>query len=103
MHIKSLQWCPTLCHSMDYSLPGSCVHGDSPHKSTGVDCHALLQGIFPTQGSNPRLLYLLHWQAGSSPLGSSGQAQANPWGKTDAGTVSGLRTASSPKDKAKGG
>ena len=25
---------------------------DSPGKSTGVDCHFLLQGIFPTQGSN---------------------------------------------------
>jgi len=31
------------------------VHGDSPGKNTGVDCHALLQGIFPTQGSNPGL------------------------------------------------
>ena len=26
---------------------------DSPGKSTGVDCHALLQGIFPTQGLKP--------------------------------------------------
>ena len=25
----------------------------------------LLQGIFQTQGSNPHLLYLLHWQTGS--------------------------------------
>ena len=33
---------------------------DFPGKNTGVDCHALLQGIFPTQGSNPRLLRLLH-------------------------------------------
>ena len=30
--------------------------------------HSLLQGIFPTQGSNPRLSHLLHWQAGSLPL-----------------------------------
>ena len=30
---------------MDYSLPGSSVHGDSPGKKTGVGCHALLQGI----------------------------------------------------------
>ena len=37
-------------------------------KSTGVCCHALLQGIFPTQGSNPYPLLLLHWQAGSLPL-----------------------------------
>ena len=29
---------------------------DSPGKNTGVGCHALLQGIFPTQGSNPALL-----------------------------------------------
>ena len=34
---------------------GSSVHGDSPGKNTGVDCYALLQGIFPTQGSNPGL------------------------------------------------
>ena len=33
--------------------PGSSVHGDSPGKSTGVGCRALLQVIFPTQGSNP--------------------------------------------------
>ena len=33
-------------------LPGSSVHGDSPSKNTGVDCHALLQGIFP--GIEPR-------------------------------------------------
>ena len=30
---------------------------DSPGKNTGVGCHDLLQGIFPTQGSNPDLLY----------------------------------------------
>ena len=34
---------------------GSSVHGDSPGKNTGVGCHALLQGIFPTQGLNPGL------------------------------------------------
>ena len=28
-----------------------------------MSCHAVLQGIFLTQGSNPRLLYLLHCQA----------------------------------------
>ena len=40
----------------------------TPGKSTGVGCHALLRGIFPTQGSNPSLLCLLHRQAGSLPL-----------------------------------
>jgi len=29
----------------------------SPGKITRVGCHFLLQGIFPTQGSNPGLLY----------------------------------------------
>ena len=36
-----------------HHLPGSFVHADSPGKNTGVDCHALLQGIFSTQKSNP--------------------------------------------------
>ena len=35
---------------------------DFPGKNTGVDCYFLLQGIFPTQESNP---CLLHWQADS--------------------------------------
>ena len=30
---------------------------DSPGKNTGLDCHVLPQGIFPTQESNPRLLF----------------------------------------------
>ena len=46
---------------------------DSPDKSTGVDCHAFLQGIFLTQGSNLQLFHLLHWQADSLPLGPSGK------------------------------
>ena len=51
------QSCLTLCEPMDCSPPGSSVHGDSPGQSTGVGCHALLQGIFPTQESNPGLLH----------------------------------------------
>ena len=47
---------------------------DSPGKNTGVDCHFLLQGIFPTQGSNLCLLHLLHWQVGSLPLSPPGKA-----------------------------
>ena len=43
---------------------------DFPGKNTGVNCHFLLQGIFPTQGSNSSLL---HWQAGSLPLAPSGK------------------------------
>ena len=41
---------------------------DSPGKNTGMGCHALLQGIFWTQGSNLCLLHLLCWQVGSLPL-----------------------------------
>jgi len=37
----------------------------SPGKNTGMGCHFLLQGIFPTQGLNLHLLCLLHWQADS--------------------------------------
>ena len=39
--------------------------GDFPGKNTGVGCHFLLQGIFPTQGWNS---CLLHWQVDSLPL-----------------------------------
>ena len=52
--------------------------GDSPGKNTGVGCHFLLQGIFPTQGLNPHLLPLLHWRAGSSPLAPPGKP-ASDW------------------------
>ena len=48
---------PILSDPMEYSLPGSSVHGDSPGNNTGVGYHALLQGIFPTQGLNPGLLH----------------------------------------------
>ena len=41
---------------------------NSPGQNTGVGCHALLQGIFLIQGSNPSLLCLLHRQASSLPL-----------------------------------
>ena len=50
------QSCPILWDPIDCSLPGSSVRGDSQGKNPGVGCHALLQGIFPTQGSNPGLL-----------------------------------------------
>ena len=41
--------CLTLDDVMDYSLPGSSVHGILHSKDTGVGCHFLLQGIFPDQ------------------------------------------------------
>ena len=52
--------CLTLCYPMDCSPSGSSVHGDFSGRNTGVGCHFLLQGTFPTQGSSPHLLSLLH-------------------------------------------
>ena len=63
---------PALCDPMDCRPPASSVHGDSSSKNTGVDCHALLQGIFPTQGSKPSLPHcrwiLYHLNHQGSPL-----------------------------------
>ena len=64
------QSCPALCDPMECSLPGSSVHGDSPGKNTGVGCHALLQGICPTQGSNPGLPHFMWILLQSEPPGS---------------------------------
>ena len=52
---------------MDCRPPGSFLHGDSLGKNTGVGCHVLFQGTFPTQGLKPHLFCRLHWQAGSLP------------------------------------
>ena len=60
---------------MDCSLSGSFLHPwDFPGKSAGVDCHFLLQGIFPTQELNPGLphcrqtLYRLSHQGTVIPI-----------------------------------
>ena len=71
LRAKSLQLCPTLCDPMDYSPLGSSVHGilqAREPKKTGVGCHALLQGIFLTEGWNSCILHLLHWKADSLTL-----------------------------------
>ena len=54
------EWCLTLCNPMNCSTPGSSVRGIL--ENTGMDCHFLVQGIFPDQRFNP---HLLHWQADS--------------------------------------
>ena len=46
--VKGAQSCPTLCHPMDCPW-------NSQGQNTGVGSLSLLQGIFPTQGSNPAL------------------------------------------------
>ena len=85
------QSCPSLCDPMNYSLPGSPVHGDSPGQNTGVGCHAFLQGIVPAQGLNPglphcrQILYHLSHQGSSRILEwvaypfSSGSSQTRNW------------------------
>ena len=74
-------FCPTLCHPMDCSPPGSSVHGDSPGKSTRVGCHALLQEISLTQGSNPGFPHyrsiLYHLSHQGSPISLSSLLQKN--------------------------
>ena len=50
MKVLVTQSCLTLCHPM-------VCPWDSPGKNTGVGCQSLLQGIFPTQGSNLGLLH----------------------------------------------
>ena len=63
-----------LCEPVDCSLPGSSVHGSLQAQILeNTSCHALLQGIFPTQGSNLHLFLLLHWQGCSSPLAPPGR------------------------------
>ena len=51
------QLCPTLCHPMDYSLPGSSLHWILQARVLKWVAIFLPQGIFPTQGSNLGFLH----------------------------------------------
>ena len=75
-YMRLLQLCLTLqpCGFQPASLH---CPWDSPGTNTGVGCHALLQGIFLTQGSNRSLLHLLHRQVGSLPLVPPGNPQSS--------------------------
>ena len=77
MFAKSLQPRPTV---QPYGLLPTrpLCPWDSPVKNTGVDFHALFQGIFPTQGSNLHLLHLLHLQVGPFPLVPAGKPDWHP-------------------------
>ena len=65
---ESLQSCWTLGDPIDCSPPGSSVH-----RIFQARIPVLLQGTFPTQGSNMHLLHHLHWRAGSLPLAPPGK------------------------------
>ena len=67
VHSLSHLW--LFCDSMDYSPPGSSVHGLSQARTMEWVCQWLLWSIFPIQGLNP---HLLHWLAGSLPLSHLG-------------------------------
>ena len=64
--MKSLQSCLSLwCYGLQ---PARLLSPwGSPGKNTGVGCHALLQELFPTRGSNLCLESPPHWQAVSLP------------------------------------
>ena len=62
----------TLCDFTDCSLPGSSVHGIFQSRILVWVATSFSRGVFPTQGSNPCLLHLLHWQEDSSPLYNPG-------------------------------
>ena len=51
------QLCLTLCDSMDYTVHGIYSSWNSPGQNTRVGSLSLLQGIYPTQGSNPGFLH----------------------------------------------
>ena len=69
---KSLQLCLTLCNTMDRGPPGSPGHGVFQARTVKWVAIPSSRGIFPTQGPNPHLPHLLHWQAGSLSLGPLG-------------------------------
>ena len=73
MHACSVsQLCLTLSDTMDCSPPSSSCPWGFPGMNTGVGCRFILQGIFLTQASNPRLLCLLYRPADSLPLSHLG-------------------------------
>ena len=82
-YAKLHQSCLTL--SQPHGLAGARVFcpWDSPAKNIRMGCHILLQGIFQTHGSNPHLLCLLHWQAGSLRLVPPGKTWVKVWFNSD--------------------
>ena len=111
MKVNTHIWCGSTCqpvHRVQYSVSHS-VMSDSeiprtvthqaplslefPGKNTGVGSHSLLQGIFPTQGSNLSLLHcrqiLYHLSHQGSPRHVHGDAQSSA--SLDTGARSNLR------------
>ena len=62
MWTESLQSCLTSCNPMDHNPPSSSVHGILQARILS-ELLCPPAGVFSTQGLNPHLLGLLHWQA----------------------------------------
>ena len=77
---KSLHLSPTLLRPYGPQTARLLCAWDSPGKNAGMGYHVLLQGTFPTQGSNPHLLRLLNWQTGSLPPAPPGKPSSSVWG-----------------------
>ena len=72
VHAKLLQSCPNLCDPVDYSLPGSSVHGILQARI--LEWTAIYSSRESSQqGSNVSLLRFLHWEVGSLPLAPLGK------------------------------
>ena len=68
---------PTLYDPIDYSPPGSSVHGILQARILEWIVLPLLQGMVPTQGLNSHLLCLMYWQADSLPNGITWEAPSS--------------------------
>ena len=73
------QLCSTPCDPMNCSQPGSSIHAIS--QATILEWVAISSSRGPSQsqGLNPHLLHLLHWQVGSLPLAPPGKPHITTW------------------------
>ena len=74
---SNFQSCSTICNGMDYSLPDSSVHRIFLARILEWGFISISRGIFPTQGSNPHLIYFLDWHPDSLPLAPPGKPSAS--------------------------
>ena len=83
LRVFAVSQCTCVCSVVSDSVP---PHGLYPAsllcpwdflgKNTGVGFHSLLQGALLTQGSDPHLQCLLHWQAHFLPLSHRGSPES---------------------------
>ena len=91
-----LSYLSPVLHFATHQAPRLLCPWDSPSKNTGVGCHALLQGIFLTQGSDPRFLVscigrevLYHQHHLGSPTNLwKNTKNHGPWVETQMTTIS---------------